>query len=57
MTGGRERVRQDEDRVERVGWTVKTRGGTWAGKTAGNCRLGTGLRSGYALGYLASEVI
>ena len=24
MTGGRERVRQDGDRVERVGWMVKS---------------------------------
>ena len=24
MTGGRERVRQDDDRVERVGWMVKS---------------------------------
>ena len=24
MTGGRERVRQDDDRVERVGWMVES---------------------------------
>ena len=24
MTGGRERVREDDDRVERVGWMVKS---------------------------------
>ena len=24
MTGGRERVRQDDDRVEHVGWMVKS---------------------------------
>ena len=36
-------MRQDDDRVERVGWMVRVRGGTSAGKTGGNCRLGTGL--------------
>ena len=42
MTVGRERVRQDDDRVQRVGWMVKS-SRRLAGKTAGNCRLGTGL--------------
>ena len=49
MTGGRERVRQDDDRLERVGWIMD--GEEFAGKTGGNCRLGTGLLSGYALGF------
>ena len=41
VTGGRERVRQDDDRVERVGWMVKSsrRYVGWRG----NCRLGAGL--------------
>jgi len=29
----------------------------WARRTAESCRLETGLRSGYALGILASEMI
>ena len=43
MTGGRERVREDDDRVERVGWMVKSSRRYVAGKTAENCRLGTRL--------------
>ena len=43
VTGGREKVRQDDDRVERVGWMVKSSRRYVGWKTAGNCRLGTGL--------------
>ena len=40
---GRERVRQDDNRVEQVGWMVKSSRRYVVGKTGGNCRLGTGL--------------
>jgi len=44
VTGGREKVRQEDGRVERVGWIIGEEfAKQLAGKTAGSCRLGTGL--------------
>jgi len=42
-TGGRERLRPEDDLTERVCWMVKTRESQWTWSTAESCRVVTGL--------------